>query len=109
MILNKIKWKIYFNKNEDTEYISEFITKLLKNKRNVFLTLKFEIKSDYVKITGYFLHLLSDNDDNCVLWLYLYNNIDVFLQTIFNDKINEIENFSNVFYINCFGRFMSSY
>ena len=80
------------------------------NKTHHFLYLKLEIKSDFIQITGYSLLSLSDNDGDCVLSVYIYKSIDVFIEIVFNSQLNEIVNESKyILYIDSFGRFISTY
>jgi hypothetical protein len=92
MNLYKIKWKIFFFNPEYTSEIAEFVTKILRNKRYYFLYLKLENKFDHVKITGFSLKSVSDLDDEYILWVYLYNSIDMFAQIAINNDITEIDN-----------------
>jgi hypothetical protein len=111
MSFYKFNWKISLNQSAYREDILEFVTKLLKNKTHYFLFLKMEIKPNFIYITGYSLVSLSNiDDDDCLLWRYIYNSIDIFIEIALNYVINEIENDSkNIIYINCFGKFMSTY
>lgn len=103
MNLYKINWKIHLN-SEYTKDITEFATKLVKDKRHYFLYLKLEIKYDYLEIKGYSLHSLSEiKDDSSVLLIYLYDSLDIFIQIVFCRS--KIENNSKIFfYINNFGK-----
>lgn len=110
MSFYKFNWKIPLNQSVYREDILEFLTKLLKNKTHYFLSLKMEIKSNYINIIGYSIQSSSNMDDDCLLWSYIYNSIDIFIEIALNYVINEIENDSNnIFFINCFGKFMSTY
>lgn len=113
MSFYKFNWKISLNQSVYRDDILEFLTKLLKNKTHYFLFLKMEIQPGFIYITGYSLQSLSNidyDDDDCLLWKYIYNSIDIFTEIALNYVINEIENDSKyILYINIFGKFMSTY
>jgi len=108
MTFYRIKLIIHLDKINQINYISKFVGELLKDKIHHFLHLKVEIKSQYIVITGYTIHSLS-NKDNALLWIYLYNGIDAFIHVAYNDFINEVEKDQDNIYINCFAGFMSTY
>jgi hypothetical protein len=111
MNLYRIKWLIPQNSTTGcTEDITKFVTDLVSNKTHYFLFLRIEVKFQYIEITGYSLGSLCSLDNDCILWIYLFNTIDTFLQKVFNNYINQVKSKSqNILYINCFGRFMSTY
>jgi hypothetical protein len=97
-------------KIEYSKGINEFITKVIKDKTHYFLYLRVEINGDYLEITGYSLQALSNKDNDSLLYLYIYNSIDVFINIVFNNYADEIDNYSKVVcYINCFERFLFTY
>jgi hypothetical protein len=102
----RINWIIPLNNLEYINDIREFVTKIIGHKTHYFLYLKLEIKYDHIYITGYSLQSLSDIDDDRI-WVYLYNGINVFILRF--EALNDINESKNTLYINCFGRFMSTY
>ena len=107
MSFYRINWKITLNNLEYINDIREFVTKIVGYKTHYFLYLKLEIKYDHIYITGYSVQSLSNIDVDRILWVYLYNSINVFIQIF--EAINEINEPKNTLYINCFGRFMFTY
>lgn len=63
MTFYKIKLIIYLDKTYQTNCISNFVGELVKNKTHHFLHLKVEVKSQYIVISGYTLHSVSNNND----------------------------------------------
>jgi hypothetical protein len=70
-----------------------------------------EVKPQSFEISGYSLQSLSYTGNDSILWEYIFNGIDMFLERIVNNNINKIKNSKekNVLYINCLGKFMSTY
>lgn len=111
MTLYRINFIIDYGIEEYPGDILEFATKLVKDKTHYFLYLRVEIKSGYIKITGYSLSSLWDTDSNGNLWLYILDSINTFIFKVYIDTKYEVGNVKNknVLYINCFGKVMSTF
>jgi len=108
MTFYRINSIIPYAKGKYPGNISDFVTQLVKGNTHYFLYLRVEIKPGYIKITGYSLSSLFDTS-NSNLWLYLNNGINTFIDDIYTNYLNEVENYKDVLYISCFGKIMSTY